>query len=140
MRIFQAGLLLSRQTLTYLSLCSFSFSSSRREKISKASMKTTISVPAKSSLRTHVVYAQFPPLPSQPKELKIHHKAAMDALRAKLKSRLFNAVKGDNNQTLVGSFVQVLNVSPWISGLERGTWASATFLPTWRSGFPLRST
>lgn len=66
------------------------------------------------------MYAQFPPLPSQPKELKIHHKAAMDALRAKLKSRLFNAVKGDNNQTLVGSFVQVLNVQSL--DIWAGTW------------------
>ena len=33
----------------------------------------------------------------------MHHTAAVSALRAKLKPRLLNAVKGDNSQTLVGS-------------------------------------
>ena len=39
--------------------------------------------------------------PSQPSELKTHHKAAVAALREKLKPHLLNSVKGDNGQTLV---------------------------------------
>ena len=55
----------------------------------------------------------FPP--PQPKDLKMHHTAAVDALRAKLKPRLLNAVKGDNSQTLVGFLSNESKISPAVA-------------------------
>lgn len=37
----------------------------------------------------------------QPPELKKHHAVAVKALQEKLKPRLLNSVKGDNDKTLV---------------------------------------
>lgn len=60
--------------------------------------------------------------PPQPKDLKTHHAAAVDALRAKLKPRLLNAVKGDNSQTLVGFLRMSRKSHPQSLDIWAGTW------------------
>ena len=60
--------------------------------------------------------------PPQPKDLKTHHAAAVDALRAKLKPRLLNAVKGDNSQTLVGFLRMSRKSHPQSLNIWTGTW------------------
>lgn len=113
--IIRAGSQRSRQTSTYVAFPALScleyrgrrgFQEHRRRRLPQ-------------SRRNH--HSGHPPCmphcfsPPQPKDLKTHHAAAVDALRAKLKPRLLNAVKGDNSQTLVGFLSNESKLSPAVA-------------------------
>ena len=119
---------------------SFLSRASRKARISRASTKTTTSVPARSSLRTPVVYASLLlSTAAEGPQNAPHRRRGRSAREAEASPAEFS----EGGQLAdPGTFpfrTENLTRSRSTSGPARGTWASATLPTTSRNGCPIRS-